>query len=174
MENKMENKLHWRFILYLSKKNENIGFTLIELVIVFLFLGILTAIAIPNFIKQVGKSREVEMKNTVGSINRAQQSYHWEKGQFADTGTDLVTLSSLNLTFDNKYIDSYDFNATGSVATVSPINNEFDDDGTRAYSGSLFYNSGVYNSTMCGGKSVVSAIAPPINVGDCQGNEVIR
>ncbi|MEB3192265.1 MAG: type IV pilin-like G/H family protein [Snowella sp.] len=65
------------------------GFTLLELLIVVIIIGILAAIAIPNLINQVGKARESEARTLLGAMNRAQQSYFSEKGLFASNGSQL-------------------------------------------------------------------------------------
>jgi prepilin-type N-terminal cleavage/methylation domain-containing protein len=79
---------------YLNKKNTAKGFTLIELLVVVILMGIMSAIALPNLIKQVEKARVAEAKTNLGVLNRAQQAYYFEKSTFADAmgklGADLT------------------------------------------------------------------------------------
>ncbi len=70
-------------ILRNKKKDE--GFTLIELLVVIIIIGILSAIALPSFLNQANKAKQSEAKTIIGSMNRAQQAYQLEAGQFADT-----------------------------------------------------------------------------------------
>ncbi len=58
------------------------GFTLIELMIVVAIIGILAAIAIPNFLRFQAKSKQSEAKTNLGGIFTAQTSYFGEKNTF--------------------------------------------------------------------------------------------
>ncbi len=58
------------------------GFTLIELMIVVAIIGILAAIAIPNFHRYQAKSRQSEAKTNLGGVFVAQTSYFGEQSTF--------------------------------------------------------------------------------------------
>lgn len=63
------------------------GFTLIELMIVVAIIGILAAIAIPNFIKFQARSKQSEPKANLKGIFTSQKSYYQEHDDFtAGTG----------------------------------------------------------------------------------------
>ncbi len=73
------------------------GFTLIELMIVVAIIGILAAIAIPNFLKYQAKSRQAEAKTNLGGIFVAETSYFGEQamyGSFAQVGFALAGSSN--------------------------------------------------------------------------------
>ncbi|NIO16000.1 MAG: prepilin-type N-terminal cleavage/methylation domain-containing protein [Deltaproteobacteria bacterium] len=59
------------------EKDEN-GFTLIELMIVVAIIGILAAIAIPNFNNFVAKTKKSEAKSNLGAIYNCELSYYAE------------------------------------------------------------------------------------------------
>jgi len=63
------------------------GFTLIELMIVVAIIGILAAIAIPNFLRFQAKSKQSEAKTNLGGIFTAETSYFAEYNVFAGLGT---------------------------------------------------------------------------------------
>jgi type IV pilus assembly protein PilA len=68
----------------LSRLRSKKGFTLIELMIVVAIIGILAAIAIPNFLRFQAKSKQSEAKTNLGGIFTAETSYFAEHNNFAD------------------------------------------------------------------------------------------
>ncbi len=64
------------------------GFTLIELMIVVAIIGILAAIAIPNFLRFQLKAKSSEGKTNIAAIRTAEESY------FAEYGTYVSALPS--------------------------------------------------------------------------------
>ncbi len=68
-----------------SKSHMNInGFTLVEILVSMVILGVLAAIAVPSYLNQTQKARFAEAKSYVLNMNRLQQAFYMEKGTFAD------------------------------------------------------------------------------------------
>ncbi|MEW6430567.1 MAG: prepilin-type N-terminal cleavage/methylation domain-containing protein [Myxococcota bacterium] len=60
------------------------GFTLVELMIVVAIIGILAAIAIPNFIKFQARSKQSEAKTNLKALFQAEKSFFSERDTFSD------------------------------------------------------------------------------------------
>ena len=67
------------------RKNQK-GFTLVELMIVVVIIGILAALAIPRFMRATTKSKQSEAKQILKQIYTMQHSYRQEKDIYWITG----------------------------------------------------------------------------------------
>ena len=65
------------------------GFTLIELLVVVLIIGILSAVAVPQYEKAVEKSRATQAFTLLKSLYAAQASYYMANGRYATSFDDL-------------------------------------------------------------------------------------
>src|SRR5580658_410413 len=60
------------------------GFTLIELMIVVAIIGLLAALAIPNFMKFQARSKQSEARTNLKSLYTAEKSYYGDKQEYLD------------------------------------------------------------------------------------------
>ena len=89
-------------------KNSNtsrLGFTLIELLVVVLIIGILAAVAVPQYQKAVIKARATEIKTFISNVEKAMDLYILENGYSADTTQ--IGLDALNLDVSS-YCNTFD------------------------------------------------------------------
>jgi len=77
------------------------GFTLVELAVVIVIIGVLAAFGVPKFLNSVEKSKAAESFNYLSAIQSAQERY------IAQNGTYATTVAALDITmpapqyFDN-------------------------------------------------------------------------
>ena len=99
-----------------QKKGRNLlekGFTLVELMIVIVIVGILSAVALPNFLNQTGKAKATEAKTNASSIIKNVQV-----GYLEGTVTNSATACNADWTpADNK--TKFDYDCVLTAATSS-------------------------------------------------------
>ncbi len=83
----------------------NKGFTLIELLVVVLIIGILSAVALPQYQKSVGKARATEAIQAAKAWGKAQGIYYLETGRHAHDWNELsISMPSTKyFSVENRY-----------------------------------------------------------------------
>ncbi|WP_309740351.1 type IV pilin-like G/H family protein [Chamaesiphon sp. OTE_20_metabat_361] len=91
----MRTELKAKFLQHLTaRKNSEKGFTLVELLVVIVIIGILTAIALPTFLNETSKAKQTEAKQNVNSINKGQIAFRAEENNYT-TNLDILAISSV-------------------------------------------------------------------------------
>ena len=93
-----------------KRLNTKKGFTLIELMIVVAIIGILAAIAIPNFLTYQCKAKQSEAKQSLGAISKNEMAYHAEYDSFT---TDLTKIG-----FALQGNTRYNYSVTSATSTA--------------------------------------------------------
>ena len=144
----------------------NKGFTLIELLVVVLIIGILAAIALPQYFRAVERSRAAEANSVLGAINHAQAVYHMANAatatayttSFADLDTEFAGTVSGNTLTTKLFTYSLGTDTGESAAQVCATRG----DGI-GYALGLTYNTGVRccrngNSTNKNGANICASM----------------
>jgi prepilin-type N-terminal cleavage/methylation domain-containing protein len=101
------------------------GFTLIELMIVVAIIGILAALAIPNFIRFQARSKQSEVKANLKSLFTAERSYYQEK----DAYSECIKKIGFNPERGNRY--HYSVNQAGDTEACDNVEDRSDAPGTQ-------------------------------------------
>lgn len=112
----------------------NKGFTLIELMIVVVIIGILAALAIPRFMRSTTKAKQSEAKQLLKQIYTMQRAYRQEFNSYACNGVTASAAAPATLAVIGVDIGStarYTFVMTATVNTFScQATADLDDDAT--------------------------------------------
>ena len=97
------------------------GFTLVELMIVMLIIGVLAAVAIPSFISSIRNAKEAALKEDLHVLRDAIDSYTMDKNKAPQSLDDLVQNGYLKSIPEAPMTHSRETWVTGSDDTYSDI-----------------------------------------------------
>lgn len=98
------------------------GFTLVELMIVIVIVGILSAVALPNFLNQTNKARATEARTQISSVlTQAGVAYN-QSGSITEgdcTGDLAAALTAANNAVDGNYTLAFNPACAADAATLT-------------------------------------------------------
>ncbi len=74
-----------------DRRHDETGFTLIELMVVVLIMGILMAIAIPTFLSTQGSANDASAKSNATNVFTGEKAYYEDNQVFIDAGSAAVS-----------------------------------------------------------------------------------
>lgn len=98
---------------FINKKNAQAGFTLVELMIVVAIIGVLSAVAVPNFKKYQAKAKTSEAKIQLAAAYTAQQAF------FGDFGIYHTCLAYMGYEPINEFESRYYAIGFGTAVTTT-------------------------------------------------------
>jgi len=122
-----------RGALHIMRKTNSKGFTIIELLVVIVIIGILVALALPQLFAAQARGRDTERKNDLKNIKTQLETYFNDKGVYPSGDGDISVLynttwtaadrEALKLTEEDltspRDTDDYVYDSDGNTYTIT-------------------------------------------------------
>jgi len=120
------------------------GFTLLELVVVIIIIGILATLGFTQYVRLVERGRTAEAKSILGQMRSAQEAYKLENGAYTATIGNLAV--DVPTTCTTTHYFSYSTDATTGTATRCTAGGKTPN-ATASYTITVNYSTGVWGGT---------------------------
>lgn len=122
------------------------GFTLLELIVVIIIIGVLATLGFTQYTTVTEKGRTAEAKSVIGLIRKAQLAYKYENGTFA------ATLTSISVSAPGTCTSTHYFSYSEGAMNQGAWANRCTSGGkapnaAASYSIYLDYDTGVWSGT---------------------------
>ncbi|MEB3829302.1 YfbK domain-containing protein [Phormidium sp. CCY1219] len=103
--NQKRNLWLLKYLQYLSEKQTTGGWSLIGwLIFLVIAVSLLAALSLPSFLSQANKSKQIEARNNIGALNRAQQAYILGENQTPQMPVqEFATTEEYNIITENTF-----------------------------------------------------------------------
>jgi type IV pilus assembly protein PilA len=163
----MRPELQAKLLQHLNKKKSDGGFTLVELLVVVIIIGILAAIALPSYLNLTASSKQSEGKTNARNIVSAQQIRVAERGLGFATTFDELALGIVKGAASDSVSSSvftYDISATAPAAGTMTLIAQPKDAKLKGYTGGVvtFENAAsqqTWHSNVC--ETLSAGVAAP-------------
>ena len=125
------------------------GFTLLELVVVIIIIGILATLGFTQYGKVIEKGRIAEARMVLGAIRSAQEGYKQEHGDYTATAGDLAVSFPTSCNTTHYFVYSVT-NATGTATRCESGGKSPNIINASAYYVTLGYESGNFSGSDSG------------------------
>ena len=98
------------------------GFTLIELIIVVMIIGVLAAIAAPMMTSNVKKAKQSEAKAALGAIRTAERCYRAETGSASYVAVSAMGSYLAQSDLNGRYYNGANYTLSGGIMRAVPKN----------------------------------------------------
>jgi general secretion pathway protein G len=111
----------------MQNKKKNAGFTLIEMMIVVVIIGIIVGIAVPMIAKDPEKARLVADKANIKSLDDAVQMYNLDTQHYPDSLQQLVTDQDIKQLPTDPWGQAYQYRLCTINGSPTPDIYDYDD-----------------------------------------------
>jgi type IV pilus assembly protein PilA len=118
--NNQQSKIKNGFVFRRCSMKSSKGFTMVELMVVVLIVGILAAVAVPLMSGRIDASKWSEAKAAMGTIASGLRSYAAEKGSFSSAPT-IAEVGISNNELDGTYFSHQAYAITSASASSGQV-----------------------------------------------------
>ena len=123
------------FTKVFSARKISRGFTLVELIIVVVIIGILASVGVPRYSKVMKKAKIAEADSVLGAIRGAEIRWYAEAGSYTATLTNLDIAIPTSIYFNYTFVVATELATAAGKGSMQGVGVTLKIDGTRTVTG---------------------------------------